>query len=123
MSSQVKILQIECESRLGVAPEERKKAQKIAIDLILSLDLTAAARKDDMRLGVDYWKLERLTRNIAAKGERRLIERLAWEIALHIMDEEPLIDSIAVRVHKTPKLMPKTREVVVEITKSRSRKG
>lgn len=122
MSSKIEITQIECESRIGTTPEERKKPQKLLIDLILFLDITAAAQKDDMGLTADYWKLERLTRNLASKGERRLAERLAWEIALHVLDEEPQIDAVTVRVHKTPKVMPKTREVVVEITKHQPRK-
>ena len=122
MSSKIEITQIECESRLGTTPEERKKPQKLLIDLIIFLDITAAAQKDDMGLTADYWKLERLTRNLASKGERRLAERLAWEIALHVLDEEPQIDAVTVRVHKTPKVMPKTREVVVEITKHQPRK-
>ncbi len=122
MSSKIEILGIACESRLGTTTEERKKPQKIEIDLILFLDMTDAARKDDVRLTADYWKIERLTRSLAAKGERRLAERLAWDIALHILDEDPQIESVTVRVHKTPKVMPKTNEVVVEISKLQPRR-
>jgi dihydroneopterin aldolase len=122
MDHKIEILGISCESRLGTTPEERKKPQKIAIDLVLSLDLTDAARKDDLSLTPDYWKIERLTRNLASKGERSLAERLAWDIALHVLDEDTRIKSITVRVHKTPKVMPKTREVIIEISKSKPRR-
>ncbi len=122
MSSKIEILGIECESRLGVTLEERKKPQKITLDLVLTLDLTAAGRRDVLKLSANYFKIERLARSLAEKGERLLIERLAWEIALHVLDEEPRLDSVLVRVHKRPVAMPKTREVVVEIMKSRQRR-
>ncbi len=122
MSSKIEILGIECESRLGVTLEERKKPQKITLDLILTLDLTAAGRHDSLKLSVNYFKIERLARSLAEKGERLLIERLAWEIALHILDEDPRLETVSVRVHKRPAAMTKTREVVVEMTKSRPRR-
>ena len=122
MSSKIEILGIECQSRLGLSLKERKKPQKITIDLILNLDLTQAGRRDNLKLSANYFKIERLARALAEKGERLLIERLAWEIALHILDEEPLVEAISVRVHKKPELMPKTREVVVEMTKTRLRR-
>ncbi len=120
MSSKIEILGIECESRLGITLEERKKPQKITLDLVLTLDLTAAGRHDSLKLSANYFKIERLARALAEKGERLLIERLAWEIALHILDEEPRLDAVSVRVHKKPASMPKAREVIVEMTKTRS---
>jgi dihydroneopterin aldolase len=122
MSSKIEIIGIETQSRLGVSLKERKKPQKIIIDLILTLDLTQAGRHDNLKLSANYFKIERLARALAEKGERLLIERLAWEIALHILDEEPLVDAISVRIHKKPELMPKTREVIVEMTKTRLRR-
>lgn len=113
---------VECRCRVGVPAAERRKPQKVLVDVGLELDLEPAARGDDMRLSVDYWAIEKEVRAIAESGERALVETLASRLARELLRTQPLASAIRVRVHKTPAVMPKTREVVVELRREREKK-
>ncbi len=111
---------IECRCRLGVPASERKKPQKILIDVGLELDTAPAAARDDFRLTADYWAVEKAVRQAAESGERRLVETLAAQVAKIVLVVDRKSSAVTVLVHKRPAVMPKTREVVVEITRCRS---
>ena len=72
---------VECQVRVGVPAAERRRPQKILIDVGLELDLSACAAKDDFRLTADYWGVEKAVREAAETGERRLVETLAEQVA------------------------------------------
>jgi len=111
---------IECRCRLGVPAAERKRPQKILIDVGLELHTAPAAARDDFRLTADYWAVEKAVRQAAETGERRLVETLAAQVAKIVLLLDKRIYAVTVRVHKKAAVMPKTREVVVEITRRRS---
>lgn len=113
------LMGVECRARLGVPKWERKKRQKILLDIGLKLPLNKAARSDNVCDTVDYWAIEKEARKIAESGECRLAERLAWKVAEAILRMDRRLRSVRVAVHKRPSVMPKTREVVVEIARSR----
>ena len=52
---------------------ERRKPQKILVDVGMELDVAPAAAADDFRKTVDYWAVEKLLRAEAETGERALI--------------------------------------------------
>ena len=106
---------IDCRVRVGVPAAERRRPQKILLDVGLELDLSACAAKDDFRLTVDYGGVEKAVREAAETGERRLVETLAEQVAALVLRREKRVKSARVIVHKKPAVMPKTREVVVEI--------
>lgn len=110
---------IECRCRVGVPASERKKPQKILIDVGLEVDVAASAARDDFRLAADYWAVEKAVRETAERGERQLAETLAEQVAKAVLAKDKKIAAVAVLVHKKPAVMPKTREVVVEITRRR----
>lgn len=115
---------IECGSRLGVPASERRKVQKVFIDVGLEVDTAQAAAQDDFRLAVDYWAVEKAVRSLARAGERRLIETLAEHLAALVLSTQKSVRAVEVAVHKTPSVMPRTREVVVRIRRSRkARRG
>jgi dihydroneopterin aldolase len=105
--------------RIGVPEKERAKRQKILIDLTLETDVSEAGKKDDFRLTVDYWAVEKAVRAAAEAREWQLVEALAESTASLILNRYERVLSIKVAVHKTPAVMPKTREVVVEILRTR----
>ena len=78
---------------------------------------------DDFRLAVDYWAVEKLLRAEAEAGERALIETLAERLAAAVLRTQPLVAAATIRVRKMPAVMPKTREVVVEIRRTREAGG
>ena len=110
---------VECRSKIGVPPAERSRRQKVLVDAGLEVDARPAASRDDFRRAVDYWAVEKLIRASAEAGERCLLETLAERLAADILRAQPLVAAATVRVHKTPAVMPKTREVVVEIRRTR----
>ena len=110
---------IKCRARLGVPPEERRKPQEILVDVGLELDTAPAAAKDDFQQTVDYWGVEKAVREAVQTGERRLVETLAEQLAELILNREKRLAAVQVIVHKKPSVMPKTREVIVHIVRSR----
>lgn len=110
---------IECRCRIGVPKAERARRQKILIDVGLEVDAKAAAARDDFRLAADYWAVEKAVRAQAETGERALIETLAEKAAAAALKAAPAAAAATVRVHKTPAVMPRTREVYVEIRRER----
>jgi dihydroneopterin aldolase len=110
---------VECRCKIGVPAGERSRRQKILIDAGLETDIRPAAARDDFRRAVDYWAVEKLIRAEAEAGERALIESLAERLAAAVLRTQPLVSAATIRVRKTPAVMPKTKEVVVEIRRSR----
>lgn len=119
MTDKIWLKGIACKCRLGVPEWERKKPQKVLIDLCLEMNLRPAGRSDDFKLTADYWAIEKRVRGVAERGEFRLVERLAEEIAAVVLRLDRRLRAATVIVHKTPTVMPDTREVVIEITRRR----
>lgn len=108
---------VECRVKVGVPASERSRRQKILVDVGLETDIRPAAARDDFRLAPDYWAVEKLVRAEAEAGERALVETLAERLAAAVLAKFR-VPAVVVRVRKTPAVMPKTREVVVEIRRS-----
>jgi dihydroneopterin aldolase len=119
LPDRIQLLGIECRCRVGVPAAERRARQKILLDVLMEVDAARPAKTDDFRLAVDYWAVEKDVRKTAEAGERALIETLAEQVARRVLDTQPLAAAVTVRVHKTPKVMPKTREVVLELRRQR----
>lgn len=110
---------IECRVHLGVPSQERRRAQKVLVDVGVQAELSAAAAKDDLRLSVDYRGIEEAVRAAAEAGERRLLEALAGELARLVLSRDRRIRAARLILHKKPSVMPRTREVVVDILRRR----
>ena len=110
---------IECKVRLGVPAWERKKPQKVLLDIELELPLAKAGVSDNVRDTVDYWAVEKLSRRVSQSGEYHLTERLAFAVGRAVLSCDRRIRKVLITVHKHPKVMPKTREVVVSISVKR----
>jgi dihydroneopterin aldolase len=113
------LIGIECRCRVGVPKAERARRQKILIDVGLEVDARAAAERDDFREAADYWAVEKAVRAQAEAGELALIETLAERAAAAALKAAPAARAATIRVHKTPSVMPKTREVHVVIRRER----
>jgi dihydroneopterin aldolase len=109
---------VECRVKVGVPASERSRRQKVLVDVGIEADVREAAARDDFRLAIDYWAVEKLVRAEAEAGERALVETLAEKLAAAVLSKTSAY-SVVVRVHKTPAVMPKTREVVVEIRRTK----
>lgn len=113
------LMGIDCRCRVGVGAEERSRRQKISIDLCLEVDARAAAERDDFRLAADYWAVEKSVRAQVQAGDCALLETLAERAAQAALKAAPAAAAVTVRAHKKPAVMPRTREVCVEIRRPR----
>lgn len=105
---------------IGIFNWERKKTQKVLINLEFPADIRKAARHDDIRSALDYKKISKQTRRFVETSRFFLIETLAEKTAGMILREFPLA-WIKVRVSK-PGAIRGARNVGVEITRFRPRR-
>lgn len=98
---------------IGVYPNEKRAPQPLVVDLALEVDWLSAAQSDELSLTLDYQRLCALASEVAAEHHRNLIETLAYEIALRLL-EEPTVSRARVTVHK-PGAVPQARDTSVTI--------
>lgn len=117
--SQILIEQLEVETIIGVNAWEREVPQSLALDLALSVDLSAAARSDDVSDTIDYGLACELIRNHLAVHHYQLIERLAAAVGDCLLEAFPTLTEAQVRVRKYD-VVPGTRSVGVSILRRRA---
>jgi len=110
---------IACQCHIGVPDAERKSKQKILIDVEAETQLEGAGRSDNLDFSIDYHALEEIIRALAEEGERKLLERLAEEVADATLQFDNRITCVRIATHKSPKVMPKTERVTVRIERKR----
>lgn len=104
----------------GVFDHEKRDGQDFVIDLVLWLDLSAAAASDDLADTVHYGELAQRAHDIVAGPSRDLIETVGAEIADDVMTDER-VAACEVTVHKPSAPIPLTFSDVAVVTR-RSRK-
>jgi dihydroneopterin aldolase len=83
----------------GCLPEERKVGQHYFVDVDFYLDLTQAARHDELVATIDYGEVFKLAQEELEGPSKNLIETLAFDVANRLMEKyHP--DKVAVRVRK-----------------------
>ena len=65
----------------GVRPEENSIGQKFCISAFLYLDVSMAAREDDLSLSVNYSKVVKDIKEYTTQNTFKLIESLACNLA------------------------------------------
>lgn len=111
---------LEVRAHHGVFEEERRAGQVFVIDLVVGLNLTAAAEHDDLSRTVDYAGLAQRVAESVASEPLQLIESLAQRIADVVLDTSP-VDWVEVTVHKPEAPIPVTfADVAVTIERSRT---
>lgn len=84
----------------GVMPEENRLGQKFIIDAELEVDLESSGRTDDVNDTVSYADVFYTIEKIVTKEQFKLIEKLAYEIAVQILNNYMKIEAVTVRVLK-----------------------
>jgi 7,8-dihydroneopterin aldolase/epimerase/oxygenase len=104
----------------GVLPHERELGQRFVIDVVLGLDLTAAASSDDLANTVDYGQLTADVAAIVGGDPADLLESVAGRIVDRCL-RETKVDHVEVTVHKPAAPLPAAaREVAVTLRRSRT---
>ena len=91
---------LECRAHVGVPAWERKKLQKILIDIELYLDLRKAGRSDNVRDTVDYAAVCRDVRSLCRSRHFKLVEALAEAMASTIIEKHSLVKYLRLRIKK-----------------------
>ncbi|WP_439029985.1 dihydroneopterin aldolase [Gordonia terrae] len=121
MADRIELRGLKVRGNHGVFDHERADGQDFFIDVVLWLDLQAAAATDDLNETVDYGALAQQVAGIVGGEPRNLIETVGGEVADSIMTDER-ISACEVTVHKPSAPIPLTFDDVAVVTR-RSRKG
>ena len=105
-----------CRAHVGVLAAERRKRQKILVDLELPLDLRKAGRSDRVELTVDYAAVAREVKGLAEGRPFRLAEAIAEQAAGRLLARFK-VRQVAVRVRKFS--VPGTKSVGVEVIRKK----
>lgn len=84
----------------GVMPYEGKVGQTFTIDMVLDIDLSAAARSDKVADTVSYDKVVECATAAFSKPKFRLIEAAASRVADAVLAAFPTVRAITVTIHK-----------------------
>jgi 7,8-dihydroneopterin aldolase/epimerase/oxygenase len=110
---------IEVFGRHGVLPHEREHGQRFVVDVVLEVDLAAAAGSDRLADTVDYGGLAAAVAAVVGGEPADLIETVAGRVAdLALADER--VAAVEVTVHKPNAPLPVVaREVAVTLRRTR----
>ena len=112
------------EGLLGATEEERAFPQMVEVDLVVEVDLSAAASSDALADTVDYGPLLELTERTVERGSFTLLEGLAGVLAKGVLDSAPAVTAVTVRVRKLAVPMDVSMDhAEVEIRRQRGAAG
>jgi dihydroneopterin aldolase len=111
VSDQITLRGMRFLGRHGVSLAERMEPQPFEVDVILTVDLSAAAVSDELADTVDYSAVFEVVRRTVEEDSFRLIEALAGAIASSIMGTFTL-DEVEVAVRKPNAPLPGAFETV-----------
>jgi dihydroneopterin aldolase len=84
----------------GVVPYEGRVGQTFTIDLILEMDLSAAARTDKVADTVSYDQVVEIASSVFTAQKYKLIEAAAGKVADAILAKFPRVRAVEVTIHK-----------------------
>jgi len=100
MSDNIRINGIHSYGYHGVLAQERQQGQDFYVDLLLELDLLKASQGDCLDDTIDYSVVCELVVTEISGPPVSLIEKLAGQIGDLLLAKFPLLESVAVTVHK-----------------------
>ena len=121
MSDRVFITGLMLHAYHGVMPHEGKVGQTFSIDLVLDVDLSAAARSDKVTDTVSYDKVVACASNAFLRERFRLIEAAGGSVADAVLADFPRVRSVTVTIHKPHAPIAATfTDVGVVLTRTRN---
>ncbi|MBP3967206.1 dihydroneopterin aldolase [Paenibacillus lignilyticus] len=84
----------------GVFPEENRLGQQFYVDLSLQMDLSQAARTDDLEHTINYAEIHARVKSIVEGPPFKLIEALAGHVASAVLDAYTSVNEVTVSVTK-----------------------
>ncbi|MDP3920282.1 MAG: dihydroneopterin aldolase [Candidatus Omnitrophota bacterium] len=105
--------QLEAKCIIGIFGWERKKRQRVLVDLEFPANVKKAAKSDHIRDAVDYKKIAKRTLGFVSESRFHLIETLAEKLAAVLLKEFRL-KQVFVRVSK-PGAVRHSKNVGIEV--------
>ncbi len=90
MTDQIRIERLEFRSRCGVTPEERARAQLLAVDLEMDCQIDHAGVSDDLHHTIDYAAVASRIVEIGTSREAQLLESIAEQLVAALFAEFPV---------------------------------
>ncbi len=119
MNDRIAVLGLELVGGVGVYPHEKGVDQRLVVDVEMEVaGLRQAAAVDVLEATVDYDQVAEICREVVRTRHHDLIESVAEEIARGVVELDPRIGQVTVRVEK-PGAVVGARTVRVEITRRR----
>ncbi|MFS8478303.1 MAG: dihydroneopterin aldolase [Micromonosporaceae bacterium] len=119
MSDRISLTGLRVRGRHGVYDFERAEGQDFVVDVVLELDLSIAARTDDVADTVHYGDLADRLAEIVAGEPVRLVETLADRLAAECL-RDPRVAAATVTVHKPQAPIPHAfADVAVTLRRAR----
>ena len=104
----------------GVLAEEQTRAQPFEVDLVLSVDLSAASVSDDLGDTIDYGEVTGVVTGIVGGEHYALLERLAGRIVEVVLALDERIITVDVTVTKLrPPVASDLSSAAVRLVRSR----
>jgi len=104
---------------IGIYPRERRRKQKVIINITLQTDLRTAGKSDSLKDTLDYKAIKLEILDFVEKSRFELIESLAEGVA-EICLKDVRVQSATVTIDK-PGALRFARSVAVEVTRSRNK--
>ena len=115
MADTIHIAELELSVHIGVPEEERVAPQRLTVNLTLQPRRDFRALEDAIENTVDYFTLSRAVQALARERPRKLIETLAEEIAMLIL-ERFAVRAVEVELRKY--ILPDTAYVAVRLSRA-----
>ena len=103
---------------IGIYPRERRRRQKVVINIVMEADLEAAGKSDAIEDTMDYKAIKMEILKFVQNSRFQLIESLADGIAA-ICLEDSRVQSATVTIDK-PGALRFARSVAAEVTRMRT---
>ena len=98
-SSYILLKEIRCYAYHGVAPQENLIVNEYLIDLKLKVDISKAARTDEVTDTVNYAEVHQVIKNEMVVPSK-LLEHVSGRIIQKLFDQFPCIEEIELRLSK-----------------------
>ncbi|WP_449255235.1 dihydroneopterin aldolase [Bosea sp. (in: a-proteobacteria)] len=107
-TGQILIEQLDIYAYHGFFSEEERLGQRFVIDLVLDVDLRAAAASDRLADTVDYGRAVAIVSEVFTARRYQLLESAARAVALALFEAFPPITAVAVTLRKPAPPIPAT---------------
>jgi len=118
MSDIIFISNLELLAHIGITAEERAEPQRLTVSITLQPKRDFSNLKDRIENAVDYASVCGRVRSLASIFAKNLVETLAAEIALMLLDEFA-VDAVEIELRKY--ILPETEYVAVKIRREAAR--